>query len=300
MDLHHLKIFHIVARNLSFSKTAYELHISQPAISMQIKNLEDELGFKLLERYGRTIFLSKEGQIMYSYTQKIFDLVTEMESEVNIFKGKMVGKISIGASNTPGIHVLPQIIGLFKEKHPDVKVNLHIGSTSEIHSKLIENELDFAIIGGEIDLHKTFIVEKLVEDILVLIVSPSNPLSSHEYIDRKMLTNQQYITHEESSQLYKAMEKLITKMKLPFNVVMTLGSIHAITHAVAANIGISFVPYTSVHTDIRMGLLKKVSVENKVWKYPYSLVYNQKKNFTAPILIILEMVRSQIKRIMAG
>ena len=300
MDLHHLKIFHIVARNLSFSKTAYELHISQPAISMQIKNLEDELGFKLLERYGRTIFLSKEGQIMYSYTQKIFDLVTEMESEVNIFKGKMVGKISIGASNTPGIHVLPQIIGLFKEKHPDVKVNLHIGNTSEIHSKLVANELDFAIIGGEIDLHKTFIVEKLVEDILVLIVSPSNPLSSHEYIDRKMLTNQQYITHEESSQLYKAMERLITKMKLPFNVVMTLGSIDAITHAVAANIGISFVPYTSVHTDIRMGLLKKVSVENKVWRYPYSLVYNQKKNFTAPILIILEMVRSQIKRIMAG
>jgi DNA-binding transcriptional LysR family regulator len=114
---------------------------------------------------------------------------------------------------------------------------------------------------------------------MVLIVSPANPLSAYEYLERKMLSDAQYIAHDESSQLYKMMEKIITKLKLPFNVAMTLGSVDAINHAVAANIGVSFVPYTSAMEDIQLGLLKKVNLENRVWKYPYSLVYNQKKQF---------------------
>lgn len=300
MDLHYLRLFHIVARNLSFSKTAEELHISQPAISMQIKNLEEQLGFKLIERYGRTISLTKEGQIIYNYSERIFELVNEMEDELNHLKGRMLGKINIGASNTPGVHILPQIIGAFKEKNPDVTVSLHIGTTQEIHDKLLQDEIDFAIVGGEIELNKSFSIEKLVEDIMVLIVSPSNPLSCYEYIDRKMLSGEQYITHDETSQLYKMIEKIIAALRLPFKVAMTLGSVDAINHAVAANIGISFVPFTSARENIQLGLLKKVNVENRVWKYPYSLVYNQKKQFTAPIIIMLEMIKSQIKKIVTG
>lgn len=300
MDLHHLKLFHIVARNLSFSKTAEELHISQPAISMQIKNLEQQLGFKLIERYGRSIFLSREGHIIYSYTQKVFELINEMEAEVTLLKGRMSGKIRIGASNTPGVYILPQIMGTFKDKHPDVILNLDIGNTQQIQDKLVHDELDFAVVGGEVDLHKAFTVEKLVEDTMVVIASPSNTLSHTQFVEANMLSNQQYIAHDETSQLYKSMERIVTKLKLPYNVIMTLGNVEAIKHAVAANLGISIVPYTCAYSDIEMGILKHINIENKVWKYPYNLVYHNKKTFSAPIIIMLEMMRSHIKRIVTG
>jgi Transcriptional regulator len=297
MDLHYLEIFHILAKNLSFSRTANELHISQPAISIQIKNLEEELGFKLVERYGKTIFLTKEGQVVYEYTKKIFELMNDMDSSLNILRGKMSGRIRVGASNTPGIYIIPQILGIFHQKHPDVILNLHIGNTQEIQDRLIRDELDFAIIGGEINMHKIVTVEKVVEDVMVLIASPLNVLSTCQYVDLNMLSGQQYVTHDESSQLYKDMKGIIQKFKLPFNVSMTLGSIDAIKRAVAANLGISIVPYTAAFKDIEEGSLKRIDISDIEWKYPYNLVYQSKKKFSVPIIILLEMIRNQITHI---
>src|SRR5665647_2758199 len=105
MELHHLWLFYKVAQNLSFTKAAEELYISQPTISVQVKKLEQAIGLKLIENYGKNIYLTHYGQLVYSYAQKIFSMVEEMESEISLLKGEMSGNLSIGASNTPGTYI---------------------------------------------------------------------------------------------------------------------------------------------------------------------------------------------------
>lgn len=296
MELHHLWLFYKVAQNLSFTKAAEELYISQPTISVQVKKLEQAIGLKLIENYGKNIYLTHYGQLVYSYAQKIFSMVEEMESEISLLKGEMSGNLSIGASNTPGTYIIPQIIGLFKEKYPDVKNSLHIGSTYEVQNMLIENHVDFAVIGGSIDLPKSYIVEKLSDDIMVMIMSPKHPLAEYKNVNARMLMGQAFIAHELTSNLYDAVKYIITKdLHLPMNISMTLGSVDAIKHAVYANLGISILPLCSVKQDIDLGLLSTINVENREWKYAYNLVYHRDKNLTLPIKRMIQIIRETME-----
>ncbi len=295
MDLHHLWLFHKVAQNLSFTKTAEELYISQPNISVQIRKLEETIGLKLIEKYGKTIYLTQYGQLVYSYSQRIFALVGEMEDEIDLLKGKMHGKLNIGASNTPGIYIIPYLLGIFKNRYPDVKNNLHIGNTYEIQSMMTVNQVDFAVIGGVLDLPKAFNVEKLADDTMVLVASPDHPLSNLSIISADMLAGQPFITHEPASNLYNAVENIVTKeLHIPMTVSMTLGSVDAIKHAVIANLGISMLPLSAVRQDLHLGLLKTMKVENVKWKYAYNLVYPKDKELTLPAKKMIQIIRDTI------
>jgi len=296
MDLHHLWLFYKVAQNLSFTKTAEELYISQPTVSVQVKKLEEGIGLKLIEKYGKNIYLTQYGQLVYKYADRIFGVVEEMESEISALKGSMSGKLNIGASNTPGTYIIPRIIGVFREKYPEVKNILHIGSTHEIQNKLMDNQVDFAVVGGNVELPKSFHIEKLMDDCMVIIVNPSHPLASQEYITPDELNEQALIAHEVTSNLYDAMEYFITKdLRLPMKVSMTLGSVDAIKHAIYANLGISLVPLCSVKQDIQLGLLSMLKVKDRDWRYPYNLVYHKDKNITLPFKRMVETIKKTMK-----
>jgi DNA-binding transcriptional LysR family regulator len=297
MELYHLWLFHKLAQNMSYTKTSQELHISQPAISKQIKKLEEELGLKLIEKIGRNIYLSKDGQFIFEYTKKIFALIEEMESHIPKLKEKVLGHICIGASNTPGIYVLPKILGEFKSKYPEVKINLHIGNTYEIQSLLSINRLDFAVIGGKVAEKENLSVERLVDDLMVIVCSPLNKLANLKHVEKSMLINQDFITHESSSNLYEIVKDIVTDdLKIPFNIALMLGSIDAIKNAVAANLGISIIPYIAVKQDISLGYLKVLNCENRIWKYSYNLVYLKNKKLSFPAKLLLQIVREKIKK----
>lgn len=295
MDLHYLWLFYNVAKHLSFSKAAEELMLSQPTISMQIKKLEAELNINLFERFGKNIYLSRDGQFVFDYAEKIFDMVKELEDQISLQKGEMTGNIHIGASNSPGAYVLPHIIGIFKQNYPKVNAHLHIGNTHEILKMIITNEVDFAIIGGEYDYKKTFKTKKLLQDSIIMIGSPNNPLSQKEYVTSEDLIGQPLIAHEPDSNLYDALQNIIKHdLKIPFNVSMILGNISAIKEAVAADLGISIVPQVSVKHYLENGTVKKISVENRTWNYPYYLVYYRDKNFNVASKLFLKTIENKI------
>jgi DNA-binding transcriptional LysR family regulator len=295
MDLHYLWLFYKVAQHLSFSKAAEELLLSQPTISMQIKKLEAELGINLFERFGKSIYLSKDGQLVFIYAEKIFDTVKELEGQISLQKGQIAGSIHMGSSNTPGVHIMPYVIGLFKKKYPEVNVHLHIGNTQNILNMIITNAVDFAVIGGKYDYKKTFEAKKVAEDEMIIIGSPDNPLTQKPIVTADDLINQSFITHELSSNLYEASELIVKNdLKIPFNVAMVLGNTDAIKHAVAANLGISIVPAASVKHYLQIGAVKKISIENNIWKYPYYLVYYGDKSFSTPSKLLLKTIEERM------
>jgi DNA-binding transcriptional LysR family regulator len=296
MDLHYLWLFYKVAEHHSFSKAAEELMLSQPTISTQVKKLEAELGINLFDRFGKNIYLSREGEFVYSYAKKIFETVKELEDQIAVHKGKIVGNIHIGASNTPGVHILPHLLGIFKQSYPDISVHLHIRNTREILNMIIANEVDFAVIGGKYDYKKTFKTEKLLDDSVILIGSPENPLTQKDFVKAEDLMNQPLITHESTSNLYYTAENIIKNdLKIPFNASMILGNISAINNAVASNLGISIVPLASARHHLEKGMVKKINVEDKVWKYPFYIVYYRDKTFNVASKLLIKTIEESIR-----
>lgn len=295
MDLHYLWLFYKVAQHLSFSKAAEELLLSQPTVSMQIKKLESELGLTLFDRFGRNIHLTRDGQFVFSYTEKIFNTVKELEDQIAIQKGQIIGNIHIGSSNTPGVHIIPHLLGIFKQSYPDISVHLRIGTTNEILNMIITNQVDFAVIGGDYDYKKTFSTKKLIDDSLIMVGSPKNPLTWKDCVQAKDLINQHFIVHEPDSNLYDATQHIVTSdLNIPLNISLILGNISAINHAVAANLGISIVPLCSVKHHLETGMVRKITVEDKAWKYPFYLVYYGDKKLNVPSKLLIKTIEEKI------
>jgi len=295
MDLHYLWLFYKVAQHLSFSRAAEELLLSQPTISMQIKKLEEQLGVILFDRFGRKIYLSSEGQFVFNYAEKIFNTVQELEEQIAFRKGQVIGNIHIGSSNTPSVHTLPHLLGIFKQSYPDINTHLRIGNTHEILNMILINEIDFAVIGGDYDYKKTFRAKKLYDDPMIMIASPKNPLTQMDFILPKDLINQSIIVHEPDSNLHNTTKNIIKDdLNIPFNISMILGNITAINHAVAANLGISIVPSSSVKYLLEKDIVRKISVENKSWKYPFYLVYYRDKSLSVPAKLLVKNIEEKI------
>ncbi len=297
MDLHYLKIFNTMATELSFSKTAKKLYISQPAVSIQIRKFEENLGVKLFDKVGRRIYLNENGKLLYEYTKKIFSLIDEAETMLNNQNEIVKGTISIGASNTPGTYILPKILGEFKEMYPYANTSLHIANTSEVEKMVFENVVDFAVIGGEVVRNSTLYAEKIMEDEIVFVASPNGELSEKPYIEAKDLKNIKYISHEKDSKLYKILVDILHELKLPVSISMILGNIDAIKQAVAAGLGISIVPKSAIKMESDFGLLRELRIKDKHWSYPYYLIYHKSRQHSHGTLELIKMIRKRTSHI---
>jgi DNA-binding transcriptional LysR family regulator len=297
MDLHYLKIFNTVAKYMSFKKASEELHISQPAISIQVKKLENQSGLKLIYKIGNKLYLSDSGIMLYEYTKKIFAIVEEMENRVINQKDQIDGTINLGASNTPGTYILPYIIGEMKKRYPNAKVNLHIADTSEITAFIDHGTLDIAVNGGNCEYQDYIYVEKLINDRLVFVASPDNPLCENEYINSEDLQRTSFIVHNTTSQLYTYFIKIVEQFNIPENICMYLGSIDAIKHAVMADLGVSIMPYYSVKQEIDSGMLIELKMRYENLEYPYSLIYNKNKSLSQTTLKFIEILREACSKL---
>ena len=295
MDIHYLRMFNIMASELNYSKAANTLYITQPAVSMQIRKLENDLGFRLFDKIGKHLYLNENGKILYEYTKKIFALIEEAENSLYSRNNIVKGTVDIGASNTPGTYVLPKILGEFKEMYPDVNTYLHIANTHEIERMIFDNKVDFAVNGGDIEYSSQIVTEKLADDSVVFITSPSNSLAGCECVEPCELADSKFITHERNSQVYKLIEDILKELGLPVNITVTLGNIEAIKQAVAANLGIAAIPGSAISMEMKFGVLKQFRIKGKQWIYPYNLIYHKNRLHSNQAAKLMALVKERMK-----
>lgn len=291
MDLHYLEIFNSIAKYSSFKKASEILHISQPALSIQIKKLENQTNLKLFYKTGNQIYLTEDGLMLYQHTKKIFTLVEEMENYISNRSDYIGGTISLGGSNTPGTYILPIAIGEMKKQYPAVMYNLHIANTSEITTLIENGSLDIAVNGGNCNYSGFIYVEKLFDDKLVVVASPSHRLCQNEHISVDDLAEESFVVHEKTSQLYTSFRTFMKEFGIPENISMYLGSIDAIKNAVQANLGISIMPYFAVKSEIENGLLKELDFGYEKYDYPYNLIYNTNKKLSPATQKFIEVLK---------
>lgn len=255
-----LKVFRAVAEHLNFHKAAEHLFLTQPAVTLQIKALEDDLGVRLFDRAAGRISLTRQGSVLLSYAGKIAALVAEAEQELGCSDGEVSGELSLGVSTTIAQYVLSRLLGAFLAAHPRVQFLLHSANTSQIVQLLVDGKVAIGLIEGPAR-NRGVRTEPFMEDELVLI-TPSDfqfdHLSSTQFVASSLLMREQGSGSRRTVET--ALEKSGFKLK-SFKKVMDLDSTEAIKSAVEAGLGIGFASRWAISKELELGTLKVAQVD---------------------------------------
>lgn len=294
MNLNHLRVFFAVANAQSFSRASEELHVSQPTISVQVKSLEQELGLKLFQQIGKRIYLTDAGNALYQYAKKIFILVEEAEAYISDYKGLSAGRLQIGASTTPGIYILPQILGRFKKEYPGIETSLTISNTQEVEDKILTNDLEIALVGGEGIEHPHIIAQTVAQDILDVVVAEEHPLAQRKDIGLDEILREDFVMREPGSNTRVAFEHRLNVLGKKVNVIMQFSSVEAIKQAVAANLGISVLSRFAIDQEVCAGKLKVIQVPELQVVRDIKLIFHKDRNLSAPAKAFLGLLQDDI------
>jgi len=250
-----LTVFRAAAEHLNFRKAAEHLFLTQPAVTLQIKALEDDLGIRLFDRTANRVSLTSQGSLLLAYANKIATLVAEAEQELGADDGKASGELSLGVSTTIAQYVLPRLLGAFLDEHPRVQFSLHSGNTSEIVQLLLDSKISLGLIEGPAR-DRGVRTQPFMQDELVLITPPafeSNRMSRDQLLASNLLMRE----HGSGSRrvVEIALEKAGFKLK-SFKKVMNLDSTEAIKSAVEAGLGIGIVSRWAISKELELGALK--------------------------------------------
>ncbi len=266
-----LKVFRAAAEHLNFRKAAEGLFLTQPAVTLQIKALEDDLGVRLFDRAAGRVTLTPQGSQLLRYAKKIAALVSEAEQELGAADGSFSGDLSLGVSTTIAQYVLPRLIGAFRDEHPRVQLSLHSGNTEEIVDLLLKGDVSIGLIEGPAR-DRGIQVQPFMQDELVLITPPdseSDQLSGQELLGSNLLMR------EQGSGSRRVVETALAKAgyKLKsFKSVMNLDSTEAIKSAVEAGLGIGFVSRWAISKELELGSLRMAAVAGLTMARHFSLI----------------------------
>ncbi len=274
MEDHKLKVFCTVAETKSFSKTSEIIHLTQPAVSLQIQALEEIYETKLFDRSSSFINLTPSGEILYRYAKEILALYAETEKEIGKITGLIKGSITIGASTTIGNYVLPTVISDFKKTHPKIKVNALIGNTKRVVDFLNAGVIDLGLVEGETSKHKIK-TESIIQDELVFIVPPFHQWAKKKVVSILEITKEPFILREEGSGTRQMIEKYLLSHGIntgDMRIALVLGSTESIKQAVENGIGVSIVSKWAARKEVKYGSLKLITPkEEKIYRN-FSLV----------------------------
>ncbi len=272
------KSFVALARTGSFSKAAEIVGMSQPVVSIYIKQLEEEYGVKLVDRLGRKNVLTKEGEVFLKYVSDILRLEERLRDELSSKKGVLKGRLCIGGSNIPGTYVLPKLAGEFLKDNRKVRISTEVGDSMEILRRVVEGPLEFGMVGAIFDDRKVE-SEPVLSDRLVLIAPPD---FEKDVIAPEELFELPYIQRESGSGTRKTVEGHLRRAfgKFSLNTVLFLSSNEAVKRSVSSGAGVSFVSEVSVRDEISMGLLKKVDVDGLSMERVFCLVKRRRKTLS--------------------
>ncbi|MCK5479564.1 MAG: LysR family transcriptional regulator [Gammaproteobacteria bacterium] len=288
-----LQVFHTVARLLSFTKAAESLHMTQPAVTFQVRQLEEYFNTRLFDRAHNRISLTEAGKRVYEYAEDIFDIYAKMDNAVRDLTGEISGVLIIGASTTIAEYMLPSLLGDFKKKYPDITVQLRVSNSDGIVTMVENNDIDLGVVEAPVT-NKNLVVEECRKDRLVAIVPPQHVLSKHKEVGIKELLEHDYIAREEGSGTREVIHEHLQNAGIKsadMHVTMELGSPEAIKGAVEAGMGVSIVSEVTIHKELQIGTLVALELSPALER-PFSFVRQKQKFRQRAMDELLEFARA--------
>ena len=303
--LDQLRILKAIAAEGSFKRAADSLYVSQPAVSLQVQNLERQLDVPLFDRGGRRAQLTEAGHLLLEYGDRILALCQETCRAIEDLQNLQGGTLIIGASQTTGTYLMPKLIGVFRQTYPDVAVQLHVHSTRRTCWSVVNGQVDLAIIGGEVplELQSTLEIAPYAEDELALVLPVFHPLAQKDTVQREDLYRLGFITLDAQSTIRKVIDQILVRGNIDprlLKVEMELNSIEAIKNAVQSGLGAAFISVSAIEKELKLGVLKRVNIENVVIKRTLSLILNPNRYRSKASEIFIGKILPQLSTLTAN
>jgi DNA-binding transcriptional LysR family regulator len=262
MNLSRLLTFHEAAEALNFSTAARKLSITQPAVSAQIHILEVDLGVKLFNRIGKIITLSEAGEVLRSYTRRVFRLLEEADGVMDELRQVRRGTLRIGTTTTYAGHIMPPLLSRFKSEFPMVKVILHEGSSLDIARRVSKLELEVAVVAYSGNL-KNVQFNLLRQEELILVLPPEHPLAAQKSASVKALAREKFILREKGSSTRLITRNLFRRHRINPPVVFETSNVDFIKEQVASGMGVSFLTRSAVSADLASGRMATAGLKEE-------------------------------------
>lgn len=277
--LDQLRILKAIATEGSFKRAADTLYISQPAVSLQVQNLERQMNVPLFDRGGRRAQLTEAGALLLEYGEKVLTLCQETCRAIEDLQNLQGGTLIVGASQTTGTYLLPRMIGAFREKYVDVAVQLQVHSTRRTAWGVANGQVDLAIIGGEVpaDLQEVLDIYRYADDELALILPADHDMAQSPTLPKENLYKLGFIALDSQSTIRKVIDQVLDRHEIDpkrLKIEMELNSIEAIKNAVQAGLGAAFVSVTAIEKELQMGTLCRVAIDGVQVRRVLSAIVN--------------------------
>jgi len=273
-----LQVFHAVAKHLSFTKAAEALFMTQPAVTFQIRQLEEHFDTRLFDRAHGRIALTAAGQVALEYAEKILGMSAELDTRLKEMSGQVAGPLLIGASTTIAEFMLPQVLGEFKSRYPGVVPRLFVANSEAVQARIAERTLDLGFIEGESHL-PSLVTDTCSEDELQVVCAPSHPLAKAGTVAPKALTEHAYISREPGSGTREVIDHYLQKAGVSpdaLQVVMELGSPEALKGLAATGLGFAIMSRATVAKETQLGQLVRIPLAPRLTRH-LSVVYPKER-----------------------
>ncbi|HIE40047.1 MAG TPA: LysR family transcriptional regulator [Thiomicrorhabdus sp.] len=273
-----LQVFHTVAKVMSFTKAAETLHMTQPAVTFQVKQLEDFFNTRLFDRTHNKITLTEAGKVVYDYSGQVLELYDRMNSDVREMTGEVSGTLVVGASTTVAEYMLPSLLGAFKKQYDDVNIRLQVGNTDAIVAMVENNMIDFGLVEAPVR-NKNLDVHVCRIDEMQLICPKDHPLAKRDKVTVEDVRKYGYVSREEGSGSRSVIDTYMKEQGMSYsdlNVVMELGSPEAVKMAVESDVGIAIVSRTTLSKELKLDTLSAIPLDPPLLR-PFSHIKQKHK-----------------------
>ncbi len=279
LTLRQLQCFSAVAQNLSFTRAADVLHLTQPAVSMQVRQLELQTGIELTEQLGKQIHLTEAGKEVLRYARSILQQVDEMDDVLNKIKGLAGGHLRIAAISSAN-YFAPKLLGVFHQRFPGVGVSMDVTRQQSVLKQVADNEVDMAIMGQPPE-GKNVDAVAFMENPLVIVAHPDHHLAKQKNLALKQMEKEIFLTRESGSGTRGAMHRLFRQHKLKLMTGMEMGSLEGIKQSVQAELGVGLLPRGAIETELKLKKLVVLNIKEMPIKRHWYVVLHKGKRLSA-------------------
>lgn len=292
MDLAQLEIFLCVAEEKSFSRAAEKMLRTQPALSISIKRLEEELGETLFDRSSKSGNLTEAGRILFSYAQRMINMRDEAMDSIAELRGMYRGRLTIGANESTSLYLLPELLLEYRKLYPQIKIEVFRNVSERIPSEILERNLDFGFLSYD-PMNAMLQSVEINRDELVLVVPPGHRFANRKQVSVKDLGEEQFVAHNVKTPARTRIFELFAEHNTPLNICIELATLETIKSFVELKAGIAILPRLAVRDEIDSGKLIEVPVRGMKIEKVLRLIYRRESALSHAAKSFLDLVRGR-------
>jgi len=294
MDVRDLQIFLSVAKHLNFTRASEEVNLSQPSVSVRMRQLERDVGSKLFEQLGKKIALTEAGKLLVPYAGKVISAVDDARNAMDELQGLERGSLRIGASTTPGMYLVPRTIAQFKKRYPKIDVHLAVKDTRQIEEGVLRNEFDFGFVGGHLAGDEVDVLPWITDEI-ILIVPLYHRLARKRSVTTRDLSSEKFIFREQGSATRAILSEHLRRTGIELDAVMEIANPESVKKAVQSGLGIAFISAFAAESELKAKTLVAVRVRRLNIKRELKIVYRKDKHLSPAARAFLDGSQTEVQ-----